>query len=112
LRETSKASSAYDSTGQTQLKSHERNKIVLNGPNWRLEPIFNCYGGTHCGYLCSSARVVAPPEFKLPVNGHDPRTRDAFTDYCLCHPDGTVRAAIEAVGPNYLRDFSLQRDHK
>jgi hypothetical protein len=71
-----------------------------------------CFGGTHCGCLCSSARVVAPSEFDVPVIGYDPRPWNGFTDYCLCHPDGTVLAVIEAIRPSYLRGFALRRDHK
>ena len=60
----------------------------------------------------SSARVVASSEFELPVIGYDPRPWNGFTDYCLCHPDGTALAVIEAIRPSYLRGFALQRDHK
>ena len=60
----------------------------------------------------SSARVVATFEFELPVIGYDPRPWNGFTDYCLCHPDGTALAVIEAIRPSYLRGFALQRDHK
>jgi hypothetical protein len=87
-------------------------RIVSNGPNWRVETDHHCFGRTHCGCLCSSAHVVAPSEFDVPVIGYDPRPWNGLTDYCLCHSDGTVLAVIEAIRPSYLRGFALKRYHK